>query len=267
MRFQKRLSRPDLRDFSTFQTPMRAIPQRVEEAIARGVQTGADFPFSGAAKLLTPEGDGLIDSVNRNADGVLVVACRTQMPAVTPAMWDWWFGWHGMSAERYRLWHPREHVGTKLSEIRGRSRDPKARYIGVTSYIEEYIGDRELQKLSVAFRRPGEFGLDESALARQGTAICARGGFPDKFVETAYLVHFVRATSGGSEMLSRFWLGYVNSKIPLVGGLISAALNKRDARIKNIPDRFGLKLLRHCSEEMGHLASVLPALYAKYSDE
>ena len=267
MIFQTRHSRPDLRDFSAFQVPMQPIPQRVEDAIARGVQTGADYPFSGAAKLLTPEGDGLIDAVNRNADGVLVVACLTQMPGVTPAMWDWWFGWHGVSAERYRLWHPREHVGTKVSEIRGPSRDLKARYFGVTSYLEEYIGDRDLQKLSVAFRRPREFGLDATALTRQGTAICARGGFPDKFVETAYLVHFVRATSGGSEMLSRFWLGYVNSKITLVGGLISTAMNKRDARIKNIPDRFGLNLLRHCSEEMGHLASILPALYARYRDE
>ena len=267
MMFQTRHFSADNRDFSEFQVPMRPIPRRVEDAVARGVQSGADFPFSGAPKLLTTQGDGLIDAVNRNADGVLVVACRTEMPGVTPAMWDWWFGWHGVSAERYRLWHPREHVGSKVSEIRGPSRDLKARYIGVTSFIEEYIGDRELQKLSVEFRAHREFGLDESEVARQGTAICARGGFPDKFVETAYLVHFVRETSGGSEMLSRFWLGYVNSKIPLVGRFISHRMNKREARLKVIPDRFGLNLLRHCAQEMGHLAAILPALYGKYKDD
>lgn len=40
-------------------------------------------------------------------DGSMQVSVRTDMPGVTPAMWAWWFGWHGSDTRRYKLWHPR----------------------------------------------------------------------------------------------------------------------------------------------------------------
>jgi hypothetical protein len=40
----------------------------------------------------------------------------TQMPKVTPAMWDWWFAWHGSEAQRYKLWHPRAHISSKWAD-------------------------------------------------------------------------------------------------------------------------------------------------------
>ena len=140
MMFQKRCVVTESRDFSAFQTPLQPIPQRVEAAIALGVQSGKDFPFASAAKLLSEGGDGLVDAVVRNHDGVLVVACLTEMPGVTPQMWDWWFGWHGLSSERYRLWHPKEHLRSAMAENREHIRDARERYIGNTSYIEEYVG-------------------------------------------------------------------------------------------------------------------------------
>jgi len=264
---RRRCTVEESRDLSAFKIEMGPIPDLVETAVARGVLRGRDYPFTEAPKLLQPEGDGLVDAVVRNSDGVLVVACQTDMPGVTPEMWDWWFGWHGLSSERYRLWHPREHVSSAMSENRAHLKDARARYIGNISFIEEFIGSGEINKLSVAFRQPSEFGLDESRLASIGTAICARGGFPDKFVETAYLLHFVRRTEAGSQMRSRFWLGWAKSKIPLVGGLISRRMNTRKAREKVIPDDFGLNLLRHCSEEMGHLARFLPDLYARFKGD
>lgn len=42
-------------------------------------------------------------------DGSMQVSVRTDMPGVTPAMWAWWFGWHGSDTRRYKLWHPRAH--------------------------------------------------------------------------------------------------------------------------------------------------------------
>jgi hypothetical protein len=264
---KRRVTITEQRDLSSFLTPIGPVPQRVDAAVARGVRTDLEAPFANAAKLIEPGGDGLVDGVVRNGDGVLVVACLTEMPGVTPDMWDWWFGWHGLSSERYRLWHPKEHKSSAMAEDRSRLRDPKARYIGNTSYIEEKIGEGEVHKLSVAFRSPNAFGLSGSKLASLGTAICARGGLPDKFVETTYLLHFVRKTPGGSEMRSRFWLGHVESKIPIVAGLISRRMSSREARIKLIPDDFGLKLLRHCSEEMSHLAAILPGLYARFRDD
>ena len=43
-------------------------------------------------------------------EGGIQVSVRTDMPGVTPAMWEWWFGWHGSDSRRYKLWHPRAHV-------------------------------------------------------------------------------------------------------------------------------------------------------------
>ena len=260
---RRRVRLPDTLNLSPFQRPLDpAIPERVEAALARGVQSGIDYPFAQAARLLSPAGDGLEDAVTRNADGVLVVACRTPMPGVTPQMWDWWFGWHSLASQRYRLWHPRDHVGASLAQDRSHWPDLKARYVGNTSFVEERIGEGEIHRLAIAFRPPAEFGLDEAEVARQGTAICARGGVPKALAEVSYLIHFVRRTPEGCEMLSRFWLGHVRSRLPLVGGAISRRMNTRAARIANSPDSFGLKLLRHCAEEMSHLAKILPALYA-----
>lgn len=260
---RRRISLTQDIDTSAFERPLSlAVPDRVEAAIARGVRRGRDFPFANAAQLIEPGGDGLTDAVVRNSDGVLVVACRTDMPDVSPQMWDWWFGWHSVSSKRYRLWHPRDHLSAALAEDRTRWPDVKARYIGNVSFVEEFIGEGEIHKLSIAFKAPSEFGLDERKVAEQGTAICARGGLPHVFADVSHLIHFVRRTPGGSEMLSRFWLGDVRSKIPVVGGLIDRRLNDPAARIENSPDAFGLKLLRHCSEEMSHLAKILPGLYS-----
>ena len=189
------------------------------------------------------------------------------MPDVTPEMWDWWFGWHTVSSQRYRLWHPREHISSASTEGRTHLKDLKARYIGVTSFVEERIGDVQIHKLAISFKAPREFGLDETRLASLGTAICARGALPSVVAEVSYLIHFVRRTPTGSEMLSRFWLGHIRSKVPIVGGLVSRKLNTRSARIANNPDAFGLRLLRHCSEEMRHLASMLPGLYAAFASD
>ena len=264
---QRGINIPDTRDFSAFKPSMRPIPARVEAALAKSVQIGRDLPFAGAAKLIAPEGDGVTDAVIRNADGVLVVACLTEMPGVTPEMWDWWFGWHAIASERYLLWHPRDHVSTSLSAKRPPSKDLRARYLGLTSYITERFGVGAVENLSVQFRDPRDLGLDPAAVDAAGTAICFRGGAPDKHVETAYAVHFVRRVPGGSEMRSRFWLGHLRSRLPVVGPLLTLALNTAAVRRKMLPDSFGLNLLRHCSEEMGHLARILPALYERFKDE
>jgi hypothetical protein len=255
------------RDLSEFKISMQPIPERVEAAIARGVQSESDLPFVNANSLLDPDADGVVDAVVRNSDGVLVVCCKTDMLDVTPEMWDWWFGWHGLSSERYKLWHPKDHVWSAMAEDRSRLRDSRARYIGNTSYVDERVGEGEIHYLSVAFKPPRSFGLDEARLASMGTAICARGGFRRKFAETAYLIHLVRRTNSGSEMLSRFWLGHVESKIPVIGPLISQRMNSRAVRLSLIPDAFGLSLLRHCSEEMGHLARILPSLFARFGHD
>ena len=55
----------------------------------------------------------------RNSKGAALVTCITEMPQVTPKMIDWWFGWHMPETERYKLWHPRDHISSKLSRYFG----------------------------------------------------------------------------------------------------------------------------------------------------
>jgi hypothetical protein len=252
-------------DLSAFRRPMKPIPERVEKAIARGVAHGPDLLFANAAKLLEPGGDGITDAVVRNSDGMLVVCCLTEMPGVTPEMWDWWFGWHGVSTERYKLWHPEDHVWSGVSEDRRTRPGLRDRYVGADSYVDERIANPEVLKLTISFRRPSSYGFDEIRVDKLGTAICARVGFRGTPLNTGRLIHLIRRTANGSEMISRFWLGDIEAQIPLIGPLITPLLNMRARRLKLLPDEAGLRLLRHCAKEMNHLAAILPELHAKFA--
>jgi hypothetical protein len=83
-------------------------------------------------------------------------------------------------------------------------------------------------------------------------------------LEVGLVIHLVRRAPGGSEMLSRFYLGDLRSTAPLVGPLIAAFFNTRRRRRRLIKDEFGLYLLRHCAERMNHLARILPGLYERF---
>ena len=252
-------------DLSPFRRPMQAIPARVEAAIAKGVVQDPDLPFTSAARLLDPGADGITDAVIRNSNGMLVVCCLTDMPGNTPQMWDWWFGWHSASSERYKLWHPEDHVWSGVSEDRRTRPNLRDRYIGVDSYVDERIASPEVLKLTISFRHPVTFGLDEAKLDKLGTAICARVGLRGSPLNTGRLIHLIRRTATGAEMLSRFWLGDIEAQIPLIGGALTPLLNTRNRRLKLLPDQAGLNLLRHCAKEMNHLSSILPELHAKFA--
>lgn len=241
---------------------MRPIPERVEEAIKLGVRDDLSVPLREAPCILDPGHHPLEDGIIRNPDGTLVVCCRTDMPHVTAHMIDWWFCWHTPYSERYNLWHPRAHVRSFVREDRTHLAGQKAGYIGLTSHVDEYIGEH-LAKLTIRFVQPLEVGLDSERFpgAKVGTAICARVGVRDKPIDSGWLIHLIRETPDGAEMISRFWLGEVQLRIPLLGRLVHRRINSVSARMREVPDQLGIDLLRHCAEEMNHLARFLPALY------
>lgn len=104
--------------FGKFFTPQMApLPGHVVEALHHGPQGGmALLAFDDAASVAEPgyqqteNGYGVLD------DGSFAVAVRTDMPGVTPAMWAWWFGWHGCDTRRYKLWHPRAHLSAEWKD-------------------------------------------------------------------------------------------------------------------------------------------------------
>lgn len=251
-------------DLSAFLRDLTPPPATLAKAEARGVRdaTGPFTPFAG----LVTGGDGVEDGVWRHPDGTLTVAATIPMPGVTSAMWDWWFGWHGLTNERYRLWHPLAHVASAVREDRRDAAPGKASYIGNASAVDEYIGE-EMTKLIIAFDHPAQYGIDEALLATKGTAICGKSWLRGTGLQVGQLCHYVEDGPDGAVMHSRFHLGDVTCEWPIVGGLVTALLGLPAVRRKLQADEFGVALLRHCFEEMNHLAGFLPELYALFGDE
>ena len=111
-------------------------------------------------------------------------------------------------------------------------------YIGASHLVHEYIGD-EITKLRITFREPSDFfDTTKFAEAKVGVAVCGNVGLLEEDVQLGHLIHFVRDTDFGCEMRSRFWLFDAEEKL-------------------------GRNLMKHCIEEMGNLADLLPGLYAK----
>jgi DAPG hydrolase PhiG domain len=155
-------------------------------------------------EMTSLEKEGYFDIENgysEHADGSIMVAAKTDMPDVTPAMWDWWFGWHGSQDLRYKLWHPGAHLSAVWQDGRA-----DHCYVGRNSIIREYIGPNILDA-AIQFKSPLEFGFSTAAIncPEKAVYICAKIGHPDFPVDYGYLVHQVRATPTGAEMRSRFW--------------------------------------------------------------
>lgn len=252
-------------DLAPWSRPLRAPPPGLALAESRGVRP-ADGPFTPYARLTDPGGDGVADGVWRHPDGTLTVACTTPMPGVSAAMWDWWFGWHSLSSARYRLWHPEAHVRSQLAEDRRHLPAGRPRYVGNVSAVDEYIGS-ELTRLAIGFVDPATFGLDPARVDALGTAICATVALRQERIENGRLVHMIENTVDGCVMHSRFHLGQLRSRMPLLGPLVSLAVNRPAARRRLLSDQLGLALLRHCFEEMHHLAAILPDLHARFAED
>ena len=250
-----------------FRWEMSPLPDHVERALRQG-KSGADdvLPRADVNRLLEPGYLPLETGYASLPDGTAHVAVLTQFPGTTGEMIDWWFSWHGIETERYKLWHPQAHLFSQMryerTEVRGLT--DRQKYIGNTAYVDEYVGP-SIFRLAIAFHEPRDFGLDQHSFKVSGvsTAICARVGFSDRPIDSGYLIHLVRETAEGCEMRSRFWVGEANFRALADRNPIDRILKTRFVRRMMIPRRLGRDLLVHCAEEMNHLASFLPALFAQ----
>jgi hypothetical protein len=245
-------------DLSAYQLPLGPVPPDVEDAVGRGAQHGT-VPRSNEAAAFLRSQPALAHAVTRDEDGRLFITTTTDLPGVTPPMIDWWFGWHLPHSERYRLWHPTAHVRCVVKEDRTALAGSRECYVNNTSFVDEYIGPT-LMKLAITFLPSGGFGFADDADGSE-TAVCGRTADRGKHADAGFLVHRVAATAAGARMQSLFWLGEIMPTVPVLGPLVAAVLNKPLVRRALVPDSLGLALLRHCSEEMNHLAKFLPRLY------
>lgn len=229
----------------------------VEKALHTGsLAAGAIPALAQVATMLHPDYAAVECGYSLEADGSARLAILTPMPKVTPLMWHWWFGWHGDQDNKYKLWHPHAHVSAAWADgLVG-----KVEYIGRVSHIHEYIG-KTLEKAAIQFVAPTTLGLP-AATAEQ-VFICARVGFIDLPLDYGWLVHQVRAVADGAEMRSRFWIGGEQIKFKadhLLSDLASGVVQK----LKKVSQQQARDLVTHCSEEMRHLATFLPTLYAEF---
>ncbi len=248
-----------------FQPAMAPLPRHVVEALEHGPQAGpALLAFDGVATVgddgyqQTENGYGMLE------DGSLRVSVRTDMAGVTPAMWSWWFGWHGSDSRRYKLWHPRAHVWAAWQDGDDAGRRGTARYVGRTSVISEYIGSSML-RAAIQFVTPATLGLP--AADHDVVPICARVGSSDVPVDAGWLVHHIRPTGNGSQMRSRFWLGGPHIAARNAPGLANRVVRPVASRILGASVDYARNLMAHCAQEMNHLAGFLPALYTQFGAE
>jgi hypothetical protein len=245
-----------------FRPDMAPLPVHVREALLTGAIAHELLPAVGAAKSLQGPGYWPVETgYALSPDGAMRVFVLSEMPNVTPAMWAWWFAWHGSEAQRYKLWHPRAHVHAAWQD----GRDDLAHYVGRTSNVVEYIGSTRM-KLTIRFVPPASLGLDEGRLAASGdVAICARGGIAGAPIETGWLIHHVRSVAGGSEMRSRFWIAGENIQPRGVTGRTGALIGRALGAIQRPAAPQAADLLVHCAQEMNHLAAILPDLCAAFA--
>jgi hypothetical protein len=174
-------------------------------------------------------------------------------------MIDWWFGWHGDAAAKYKLWHPQAHVHVAWRDRPPTGATGRGLYVGQTSLVDEYIGS-DLIRGAIQFVQPASLGFTDPSLAddSRATIVCARLGLGDAPVDIGFLAHHVRAVPGGSEMRSRFWMGGRHVAGRNLAGGLAATLARRVLKLTEGDAR---ALLVHCAQEMPHLAGFLPTLH------
>ena len=254
-------SKPYARFWSTQLAP---LPAHIRHALNRGPVAEPLLPqVAAASENLFGTTPVLEDGFTLTADGAMQVAARTDLPGVTPAMIDWWFGWHSDSPERYKLWHPQAHMHASWLSPPPAGTRGRARYVGYASIVDEYIGSN-LIRAAIQFVKPATLGFTDPSLndPEKATIVCARTGLGDFPIDVGYLAHHVRRIGTGSEMRSRFWIGgpYAAGRNSPIGAVMARA-----ARLALGPTEADARaLLVHCAEEMQHLASFLPALHAEF---
>jgi hypothetical protein len=192
----------------------------------------------------------------RFADGVLHVACRTDLHNCSGEMFEWWFR-SRPNTQQYIWWHPVDHVSSEWAEWRAGT------HVGSIHLVEEYFTGLPAEKLAIQFRDSTEvFAADAYSEARETrqvtAAICGRisaGHQPPRDNEGRViggrLIHVGRDTPWGCALRSHFYLG---QDLPALG--VSPPELER-----LFPDRFGRALLQHCYNEFTYLSRFLPSLF------
>lgn len=209
-----------------------------------------------ANRLLDPKPLSLEMGWERLQNGVLHIACRTDLKNCTGAMFEWWFR-SRPDTERYVWWHPVDHVSSAWSG------GDNTTHIGSEHQVEEFFSGMPAEQIIIQFRESSEF-FDEHEYARAlkdkliSATVCGRGGHgwdaprdPTGRIMGSRLLHVCRDTEWGCVLRSHFFLG---QDLPMIG--------KTPEEIAlMVTDETGPALLQHCYNEFTFLSRFLPSIY------
>ncbi len=247
---------------------MGPMQDHVQRALACGIEASElGFPLDEVDRLLEPGYLPLENGFTRLANGQIFVAALTKMPGVSGEMIDWWFGWHYMESQRYKLWHPRAHLANRAERMVGDDPDlsDREKYLANPNYVSEYIGGDAIDIIITFCEAADLFDVSRFPEASISTAICGLVGYQASPLDFGRLVHLIRETEDGCEMRSRFWLGdiAVRESVP-ASGLLNRVAGSPLLSRRAVPLTLGRDMVVHCAMEMNHLAGFLPDLYADY---
>ena len=189
------------------------------------------------------------------SNGAGFVCNETYMPGVTSDMLDWWFPWHSVGSDlRYKIWDPEDHYFARADNaeyVCNPDVPVKKKTWGVNHYVLEDIGNGP-GFLKIQFKRPKDFGLDESII---GSEKCKSlvAGIGDGNCAAA-MIHKWYAYKDGVMLCSRFWVGYGT-----VDGKIICTLPEG----VKVPVEVAKGLFAHNIKEFSNLAAILPEVYAE----
>ena len=239
--------------YKYYELPIAPVP---EEKIASIMQMEADQDcvISCNDLNLLFEADDYADEygIFHCPDGGLMLSNVTEMPDVTPEMFDWWFAWHGLDPMRYIIWDKDDHyyVQTRNPEkALDSSLSMKERYWNTVHDVQEALldGDDPIPVV-IPFVPPEVIGFDPAKLAAfEGTIVCTPG--------PVIMIHFLQQAEKGYKLRTRFYLGYRSAE-------------HGNVRIPDFPAPVELAraMLVHNIKEYTHLGKILPELYREYRD-
>jgi phloretin hydrolase len=253
-----------------FYKPLARVPDNILSAIEAGPMDPGDvLPLSRINELLDPGYHAVETGSCFMPDGTCYVAVLTDMPGVTGEMIDWWLWWHSLEDLRYKIWYPGSHLGISVADrekIQNASLSARERYWNNPQFPVEDVGIGP-DVLAIYFMPPEDFGFDASRFdsAKVATVVCTEVSSVTKKVRHTRMCHYVRKTSRGVEMRSRFWVG-VNIKVDMFpeGSIVNRMANAKFMRRLTIPRGTPLEMARHCAREYANLAEILPDLYRDY---
>lgn len=200
-------------------------------------------------------------------DGSGYVAIHHKMAGATPAMFEWWFAWHGLEDLRYKIWYPEYHIAAHVDEedrakILAQDRPLPLKFQGMTHHVVEDIGGGVLNAVDISFLTPEDFGFDmdrfrspnAEALAAANVLAKPVGAPPEELSLPVAFVHLVRNIPEGIEVRNRFWIGYqIVDKKPVLS--LPPGVS--------IPEDAVRGLFLHDVQEFANLAAILPQLYVE----